>query len=216
MNNIIKLEATGKEIKLGNNDKYENVIYGIQNLDNGKMYIGATNNFKRRSKEQGTKKSGIVKKYGIENFSIFIIDSADDYNDLSHMEIYYIAAYNTIENGYNKTNGGEGGIPLNFNDSQKDDIISKYLNDSLSTREIAKIYNCNHKTICRILKELNIECRNGRTPKIEFSDKDVRNIVDMRNSGNTLAEIASAYECSINPIRKVLAKNEDKLSEVNL
>ena len=48
------------------------------------------------------------KKYGIENFSFSIVKQCNK-EDLDKEEIYWIGYYNTYQNGYNVTIGGDGG-----------------------------------------------------------------------------------------------------------
>lgn len=49
-----------------------------------------------------------MRKYGVENFKIEQIDTADNQEELDAKEKYYIEFYNTIApNGYNLTTGGE-------------------------------------------------------------------------------------------------------------
>jgi group I intron endonuclease len=47
-------------------------------------------------------------KYGIENIVFEIIDLADSYEELCEKEKYYIELYDSFNNGYNCTLGGEG------------------------------------------------------------------------------------------------------------
>lgn len=88
-------------------------IYKITNLINGKIYIGQTNNYKRRFNEHKSMiapknyNSSLYKafiKYGINNFSFEVLEYTADYNE---REIYYIQLYNAHEDGYNLTTGGE-------------------------------------------------------------------------------------------------------------
>ena len=51
-----------------------------------------------------------LKKYGIENFDIVQIDTAETPEELGHKEAFWIKELNTLHpNGYNLTTGGEGG-----------------------------------------------------------------------------------------------------------
>ncbi len=49
-----------------------------------------------------------LKKYGVDNFDWDIIDECDDIDELNRLEVYYIGYYDTYDNGYNLTIGGEG------------------------------------------------------------------------------------------------------------
>lgn len=93
-------------------------IYKITNIINGKCYIGFTNNLARRWKSHKSryvkyndnpKLTNAFKKYGLENF-IFesIYESLDLEHALYEMEPHFIKKFDSIENGYNISLGGEG------------------------------------------------------------------------------------------------------------
>jgi hypothetical protein len=48
-----------------------------------------------------------MRKYGVDNFSINILDTADNINELKEKEMYYISKYDTYRSGYNLTTGGD-------------------------------------------------------------------------------------------------------------
>lgn len=97
------------------------VIYKITNKINGKCYIGKTTKTVewrwkihiRHSKFDNDHLlfHRAIKKYGVENFILEIIDTADNENELNEKEKYWIEYYKSYlkENGYNLTKGGEGG-----------------------------------------------------------------------------------------------------------
>lgn len=89
------------------------VIYKITNKVNGKIYIGQTvrsmkvrlMEHKRPSKNSLLAKS--MRRYGIENFKVELIDEAYTIEELNNKEIYYIKKFNCIyPNGYNLCCGG--------------------------------------------------------------------------------------------------------------
>ena len=96
-------------------------IYKITNLINGKCYIGKTNNFKRREKDhfrlaitEGHKEYDktlyrAIRKYGKENFKFEIIEELEDYSIAGKREQYWIKYYNSFNDGYNESEGGDGG-----------------------------------------------------------------------------------------------------------
>ena len=93
-------------------------VYKITNLKNNKIYIGAsTSLFKRwerhisaaynkNNKEYDKALYRAVRKYGVNNFSFQIIEIT---TDIYEREKYWIAYYNSKNNGYNETLGGEYG-----------------------------------------------------------------------------------------------------------
>lgn len=111
-------------------------IYKIQNKVNGKCYIGQTvtsfnerYNFKGEGAERvlgylemrEAKASSYseklyhnnhllcaLRKYGVENFNVEIIDTAETLEELNKKEEKWIKLYKAFENGYNKCKGGDG------------------------------------------------------------------------------------------------------------
>ena len=88
-------------------------IYKITNLITNLSYVGKHKYDKDGLDPKylcsGTFIRKSIEKYGIENFSIDIVDIADSLIDLNNKEIYYISKYNTLSpNGYNLTTGGDG------------------------------------------------------------------------------------------------------------
>lgn len=47
-----------------------------------------------------------MRKYGIDNFSLDILEEVKDSSQLNDREIYWIKYYNSYNNGYNQTIGG--------------------------------------------------------------------------------------------------------------
>ena len=100
-------------------------IYKITNQINGKVYIGQSNDIQRRwqehknpSKFLSSKKKlyEAFKEYGIENFSFEVLEECSR-EELDEKEIYYIEYYDSFNDGYNLTTGGQGN---NFRKTNKD------------------------------------------------------------------------------------------------
>lgn len=88
-------------------------IYKITNKQNGKIYIGQSNNIERRIKEHQTKgKSSripldvAIEKYGKDSFTYEVVEECS-LDELNEKETYWIKYYNSIENGYNCNFGGD-------------------------------------------------------------------------------------------------------------
>jgi group I intron endonuclease len=88
-------------------------IYIYENLINAKIYIGQTNNLKKRDSSHINKKMAIdcaIKKYGRTNFSLNVITSSDSQEIADADEVYWIARARELlgrENVYNITDGGD-------------------------------------------------------------------------------------------------------------
>lgn len=113
------------------------IIYKITNLIDDKSYIGQTTEkrgFNGRYSRKGTgiervynyyynhRKLGIgynkdlledIEKYGFDAFSVTeVLDVAQNQKELDEKEIYYINKYDSYNNGYNMTKGGQGSVPF--------------------------------------------------------------------------------------------------------
>jgi|LakMenEpi03Aug12_release.lakeMendotaPanAssembly.Ray.scaffolds.fasta_scaffold00065_149 group I intron endonuclease len=97
----------------------------VTNKINGKQYIGyTTKTLEERKKAHLCKANSpsnkhyfylfkqAIRKYGIDNFDWEVLETCNSIKECCDKEIYYINNHNTISpNGYNLTEGGNGGIP---------------------------------------------------------------------------------------------------------
>lgn len=115
-------------------------VYKITNSINNKIYIGQTTEtlkkrFKRHTGYQlnmdyASKLHRAMKKYGIDKFSIELIEECDSQEELTEKEYYWINKLNTINEGYNINNSGNkcGGDTLSNHPNKKE--ISKKISDT--------------------------------------------------------------------------------------
>jgi hypothetical protein len=61
-----------------------------------------------------------MRSYGVENFTYRLIDTAVDWKDACGKERHYIVKYDSRDNGYNLTLGGEGQYGLIYTDEQRE------------------------------------------------------------------------------------------------
>lgn len=90
-------------------------IYKIQNMLNGKIYVGQSVDIEKRwSTHRAELKNNYHhnvhlqsawNKYGEENFEFSIVEECN-IDQLDQYEIYWISKFNSYENGYNLTAGG--------------------------------------------------------------------------------------------------------------
>lgn len=105
------------------------VIYKITNTINNKLYIGQSVDLRTRTRlheEIGFNKNDkqydhplyrAIRKYGITNFKIEIIEHCSSLDELNEREIYYIATLDTIIDhgkGYNLEYGGYNGLKSEY------------------------------------------------------------------------------------------------------
>ena len=136
------------------------IIYKITNKVNGKVYIGQTktplnqrmNKHYSRANciEDITGIDAAIRKYGKENFDVEIIDTCTE-EQLDDLERFYIAKYDSYENGYNLTRGGQDGIGSKLN-IDVDAAYQIYLREK-SMKKAAKIIGCSDKTLSNLFRE---------------------------------------------------------------
>lgn len=79
--------------------------------EDGRVYIGQTNNIKTRWKPSAYKNCvkfyNAIQYYGWDSFTHEIIENNLTLEEANKLETYYIQKYNSIENGFNLNSGGE-------------------------------------------------------------------------------------------------------------
>ena len=170
-------------------------IYLITNKINNKKYVGkTTTTIEKRWLEHiaDSKKEKCeirplyraLRKYGIDNFFIKEIEKCDIKN-LSKREQYWIQYYNTYENGYNATLGGDGKILLDYNE-----IVRVYLTTH-NAKEVSRILKCSADSVCKALKLNNIPIlEHGEVTKRIASKR----IAQYDKEGNFIKEYSSYRE----------------------
>lgn len=133
-------------------------IYKITNLINQKSYIGLT----RRTPELRWKEHintvygekgrrhhlhNAILKYGPENFEFKILEEVSE-DELNNREKYWIKYYNTCDNGYNETYGGEGATKYDYNN-----FIIMW-NEGFTVDEIAEKCGCIRNTVYHALSKI--------------------------------------------------------------
>lgn len=116
------------------------IVYRATNKTNGKQYIGYTTKTLDERIKNHTYKSKCMtdksyfylfkqalRKYGIDNFEWDILEQCSSKEECCIKEIYYINQYNTISpNGYNLTEGGNGGIQSEETRKKISDSVKEY------------------------------------------------------------------------------------------
>lgn len=141
------------------NKKYD--IYKIRNTINDKVYIGQAVQYMKRKDtyvEHGWKhriaihfqnafgesvKSkdhpklyNAIRKYGKNAFEYSLVTSCDE-ADVNDMETYYIKHYNSVENGYNITYGGQDRRPYDLDNLAKK-IASLWEDENYRNNQMSK------------------------------------------------------------------------------
>lgn len=91
------------------------IVYRAKNKINNKSYIGITTKtlehrkitHQKAAKYSNRKFYTALNKYGFDNFEWSVLAEGSDITDLENKEQYYIEKYNSFNDGYNLTSGGE-------------------------------------------------------------------------------------------------------------
>lgn len=207
-------------------------IYKITNNINGHSYIGQSIHIEERFKEhkkpynwerEKNKPLYIAfQKYGLENFSFDIIEECQP-NQLDIKEQYWIEYYNTYQNGYNVTVGGETNYGQNHPGhklTKKDviDIRTRYANLERK-KDVYLLYNqrigqsgfgkiWKGQTWKEIMPEVytkenkeyhlhdtaNIGSQNSRA---RLTEQDVKDIRLRRKNGENMSHVYEDYKDKI-------------------
>lgn len=172
-------------------------IYKITNQVNSKIYIGKTcDTIKKRWQKHLTDRYKrdfeirplyrAMKKYGIDNFIIEEIEECPA-ELASEREIYWINFYDSYNNGYNATLGGDGALLCDRT------LVLRLWNEGKTIKEIASILKHDRTTIRRALREVGITkqqtCLRGAyaiSKKVEMVDDNLKVI----NKFNSCTEAA--------------------------
>lgn len=136
-------------------------IYKITNDINEKIYIGKTilkiqerwlqhlrDCFRDRCEKRPLYNA--MKKYGIEHFKIEEVEKVDDNTQLSDREQYWIKYYNSFNNGYNATKGGDGKSYLDYK------LIIDTYQRVQNIKETAELVNADYSSVLHILHDANV------------------------------------------------------------
>lgn len=168
-------------------------IYKITNNVNGKVYIGQTiQTIKERFYQHCATKCSdsvlnmaihkAIKKYGKSNFIIEVIEEVDK-DSLNDKEKFWIEYYNSYNNGYNSTRGGQD-CSTHYKELDAKSIIKEY-NSGKSLRSIGNTFKVDKQTIKDLLIRNNITLRTTRSYKLSQTDRisiieDVKSGIDRK------------------------------------
>lgn len=177
------------------------IIYKITNDINNKIYIGKTCNSLNYRWQQHfdayTKYDWHIyramRKYGFTHFNIEIIEECSD-DILNDREKYWIEYYDSYNNGYNSTLGGDGRPQIDRNFVREEWLMGN------SPKQIANTLGVWPSSIIDILKELNLYDKKEITKRkqIDASNSQTeKRIYQYNENGELLNIYNSAYEASI-------------------
>ena len=169
-------------------------IYCIENIVNGKRYIGQSVDIEKRWVEhkkllkQGKHTNQHLQnswnKYGMDVFEFIIIEVCES-NVLNEKEIYWIDYYNTFRDGYNLTIGGDGG-----------NTIAKYSDEEYEEYRAKKR---------KIHKETALKGEDA--PHSKLTKANVLEIIEKLLNGEYNADIAKEYHVNPSTIYDIRVHN---------
>ena len=136
--------------------KHVSGIYLITNLITYEGYVGQSVDVETRWKQhlktseninENAKLYQAMRKYGQENFSCELLEECNK-EDLDAREIYWIDYYDTFNNGYNMTHGGQGSCGWKYNPED----IQNLWDEGCSIKEIMNILGCSQQLVSDRLK----------------------------------------------------------------
>lgn len=196
-------------------------IYLISNDINNKLYVGKTvstidTRYNKHISEAFTQHSDYaihraMRKYGINHFKVTEVENCS-LEEVSEREKYWIKYYDSYNNGYNETQGGEGNLKYDY------EIIYSLFVSGMTQKEIAQKLGCEKHTITRALKNFDVAPEQRQKGKYGNSKKIVVKI-DL-STNQILQEYCSATDaakaegCSVATISMV-CHNKRKLVNKN-
>lgn len=206
------------------------IIYKVTNNMNGKIYIGLTTQTFLRRKREHIRKAikcnsklifhNALRKYGEDNFTWDIIDSAETQEELNEKEIYWIDFYNSNiyaknSNGYNLTFGGGGTSGLKLSEETKKKMSESrkgQKRDDEFKRRMSKLHK--GKVVSDETKQKLSEANKGKTLSEETKQK-----LGIANKGKTLSEetkqkISESRKGEDCPLAKLTEENVLQIKEL--
>lgn len=195
-------------------------IYLVTNLINNKKYVGQSTNIGKRwikhrnypfnpnCKEYNYSFYQAIRKYGLENFKFEVIEECD-VNQLNEREIYWISYYDSFNNGYNMTAGGNSSPHfVNLNNEKLNKIRELLANTNLTQKQIAEEVNISEEMVQGI--------NTGRYWKIdiEYPIRKHKATLNNRNCsicGKPITRYGTTGMCS-----NCFAKTQRKMPEVEI
>ena len=144
-----------------------------------------------------------INKYGSENFYVETLEDNMPIDELDQKEIEYIKKYNSYENGYNSTPGGDGRVINILNNEEE---VLKLANDGMSVQELADRFGVHKATISRTLHKLGFY----------FYGSHEQEILELGSQGKTNKEIASLLGIHKETVSRCLKNNNMRKHRVPL
>ena len=142
----------------GKTEDFKNCVYMWRNKVNGKLYIGVARKFKRRTKDHTYASFNknhsdynyplhkSIRKRGIENYEICILEKNLSHDEMCDKEDFYIKKYDTLkknEKGYNLASSGGSNNPLEGKTPKEKREISKKQSEARKGMQLSEKHKQN-------------------------------------------------------------------------
>lgn len=177
-------------------------IYKITNTINNKSYIGQSINIASRWAEHKRLSNSedqriiyrAIRKYGLENFTFEVLEECQE-QELNEREIYWINFFDSFENGYNMTYGGDG--------SRKYDIIAivESYKRTENIVQTAKEFSCHPTTVRNIIHSFGLYGKESQSKPVEQIDPVNLQVI---NTYSSIREAATSLNVSQASIQRAI------------
>lgn len=190
-------------------------VYKITNKITNKIYIGITNQgsgaryrhhwYEARIGEPAPIHKSMA-KYGEDNFTLEVIDFAENAEELKEKEKYYIKFFNSRDRkiGYNLTDGGDGTFGRKHSEETKEKLRQKALGRKASDEAKKRMSETHKLNYSDEHRKAVAESNARRTKKVLMFDKDLNIIKEF----NSLKEAAAETKIHSTTIRKSIRGNK--------
>lgn len=181
------------------------IIYKTTNLVNGKIYIGQDSKNNPEYLGSGKIIKRAILKYGKENFKKEILDFCKDKIQLDEREKYWIKTFNSVEDGYNISEGGNGclGCKQSFETREKRRLKNIGDKNPMYGKILPK--ETLDKRSEKVKKEGTFKGKNNPNFKYNINREDLYENFIIKNK--TIKEVSKIYNCSIDVINDNLRKH---------
>lgn len=194
-------------------------IYIIKNLINNKVYIGQTTQklskrfnghccYSKTDRSINMYIKRAIHKYGRKNFSIELLEECN-IEDLNQREQYWIKKYDSYNNGYNLTLGGQDSNYFSLHRLENTIDIKKFKDYIIEFKplasEVARHFGISKCSVYNLIKRLNdsrliLNSYNPRKPKNLDSNK----VLELYNEGWSILDMAKYFKVRKDRISKCL------------
>ena len=188
-------------------------IYQIVNDINQKVYVGKTEfsiekRFKEHCKDafrENKEKRPLyaaMRKYGIENFHIELIEET---NNPEEREIFWIENKRSFKNGYNATLGGDGKKYIDY------DLVIATYKEVKNMSEVARRLNISTDSVALILKNANVEI----LPSNKVGQVVTGKIVNQYSLNNEFIQSFPSAKAAAESLGKVTSTSKGATSHIS-